>query len=128
MVPLNHNMIEFVCQLIFEQIDWNSNDFDSNDFDSKNTRSMDNLISDYEQAALFDINTTDQTSQMNDILKLLDELCALPINGKYIRQYMKDVEKAQRDMTGQGENIVILPKRAQSSALMLRLRAILEQN
>ncbi len=66
--------------------------------------------------------------QIEDVLTLLDELYTLPINGKYIRQYMSDLEKAQRDITAQRENVVKLLAHAQSSSSMRKLRTIIGQN
>lgn len=135
MVPLSYNKIKLICQLIFEQIKWSPYHSSSDDI-----RNLDNLITKSdefqkiltinidERTALLDVTATDQVSQMKNILKLLEELCALPIHGIHIRQYMEVLEKSQKAIVGQKENIVNLPASAQSSSLMRKLRAIVEQN
>jgi len=135
MVPLSHNTIKLICQLIFQQIEWKSSDCNSDDI-----RLLDNLMAKYdnlkklmmmninEQTALFDVKTIDQLSQMKNILNLLDKLCALPIHGIHIRQYLEKLEKYQRNKVEQKENVVKLPASAQSSSLMQKLRAIMDQN
>jgi hypothetical protein len=81
-----------------------------------------------EHAASVSVNTTDQLMQIEDVLTLLDERYTLPISGKYIRQYMNDLENAQRHITAQRENVVKLLAHAQSSSLMRKLRTIIGQN
>jgi hypothetical protein len=134
MVPLNSTIIEQICHLLLEQIRgtaYHDDILEDMQLISDAIVELDNskellMTNIHEQAALFDVNTIDQVSEMDDILELMDKMCTLPINGKQIRQYIKDLEKTQRDTIRQ-ENHVILPTSAQSSTLMQRLRTIVER-
>jgi hypothetical protein len=131
MVSLKNTIIEQICDLLFEEIKWDSClcNLEKIRFLDKAIIEADDMkkllsININEQTALVDIGTTNQVPQINDILELVNKICTLSINGVYIRQYMQDLEKIQRDLVNQKENIVRLPSNAQSSCLMQKLRAL----